>query len=312
MKYDLGTSLGAFGTGCAEAATGNGIVGDTCTAQPFDVVAEAKRQTLHHLLINIVQKSGRLTAEEAAKLVTDGYAALEESAQQQAEKSHAQFEAHQRFANQSEELTAALLTISNIQNALNLPGKKGISEEVIELVQKLQTSGTTYPQSVTDGPTTDMDFSRALQWVNAGFVVTRDAWSADAALRRLNAKGKAGKDELVTFYLRHKVPELTVYAAMGSDLLATDWRVLNEPRVTPSIDHGPKTHDSITLTATEWPHRTVAIVFDHPTVGDNRFVPLVREAYRELTKAEERERGDEANPFVASNGVRINVFNLTK
>ncbi len=205
------------GTGCAEAATGGGIVGDTCTVQPFDYVAEAKRQTLHHLLISVAERNGGLTATGAAGLVNEGYAALERQPE-------------------NDELTAALLTISNIQNALDLPGKKGISEEVIELVEKMQAkivtspAATGRPQSVTDGPTIALDFSLALQWMNAGYAVARPHWRADSALRRINMKGKALNDVLVTFAPANPVPDFTEYVLTQDDLLATDWYALTEPR----------------------------------------------------------------------------------
>lgn len=201
------------GTGCAEASTGGGIVGDNCTAQPFDYVAEAKRQTLHHLLISVAERNGGLTAVGAAELVNEGYTAL---------------------AGQpgNDELTAALLTISNIQNALNLPGQKGISEEVIELVRNMQTNIDTRTQSVAIGPVIGLNFSTALEWVNAGYAVTRDGWNTlpTKALRRVNAKGKGRGDVLVTFFPVQEVPEFTIYDPTQGDLLATDWTVLNEPR----------------------------------------------------------------------------------
>lgn len=200
-------------------ATGGGIVGDTCTVQPFDYVAEAKRQTLHHLLISVAERNGGLTATAAARLVNEGYAALERQPD-------------------NDELTAALLTISNIQNALDLPGKKGISEEVIELVERLQaavaaSSGVDRfrTQSVTDGPTTDLDFSRALQWVNAGYAVARPHWDyLSIALRRINTKGKGIRDVLVTFSPAKLAPEFTEYVLTQDDLLATDWYALTDPR----------------------------------------------------------------------------------
>lgn len=203
------------GTGCAETA-GNGIVGDTCTTLPFDYVAEAKRQTLHHMLISIAERSGGLSATDAASLVNEGYAALERQPD-------------------NDELTAALLTISNIQNALDLPGKKGISEEVIELVEKLQAKVATSPaagspQSVTSGPTADLDFSRALQWINAGYAVARPHWIGDSALRRISTKGKGVSDTLVTHLVTKTVPGFNIYEPTQDDLLATDWYALTEPR----------------------------------------------------------------------------------
>ncbi|HEJ7283076.1 TPA: hypothetical protein SMF87_004528 [Serratia marcescens] len=201
-----------------EGATGCGIVGDTCTVQPFDYVAEAKRQTLHHLLISVAERNGGLTATGAAGLVNEGYAALERQPE-------------------NDELTAALLTISNIQNALDLPGKKGISEEVIALVEKLQAAIAASTgvdrfrtQSVTDGPTIALDFSLALQWMNAGYAVARPHWRADSALRRINMKGKALNDVLVTFAPANPVPDFTEYVLTQDDLLATDWYALTEPR----------------------------------------------------------------------------------
>ncbi|QBQ72158.1 hypothetical protein HWC14_gp09 [Serratia phage Parlo] len=199
-------------------ATGGGIVGDTCTIQPFDYVAEAKRQTLHHLLISVAERNGGLTATGAAGLVNEGYAALERQPD-------------------NDELTAALLTISNIQNALDLPGKKGISEEVIELVERLQLAIAASTgvdrfrtQSVTNGPTTDLDFGRALQWMDAGYAVARHEWLNDTALRRLKTKGKGIRDTLVTFDLAKKLPDFTGYVPTQDDLLATDWYALTDPR----------------------------------------------------------------------------------
>lgn len=184
-------------------------------------MAEAKRQTLHHLLISVAERNGGLTATGAAGLVNEGYAALERQPD-------------------NDELTAALLTISNIQNALDLPGKKGISEEVIELVEKLQAAIAASTgvdrfrnQPVTcdpSQPTNALDFGAALKWVNAGYAVARPYWRDDRALRRVNMKGEVLNDVLVTFAPASMLPDFTIYEPLQDDLLATDWYVMLEPR----------------------------------------------------------------------------------
>lgn len=94
------------------------------------------------------------------------------------------------------ELSATNLTISNIQNALNLPGKKGISLEVIELVNELVAENAAQREAMEFSIAEDMwienhDGSYEYQYVDWYVDVIKTALDGAKTASEIIAKTKA-------------------------------------------------------------------------------------------------------------------------
>lgn len=61
---------------------------------------------------------------------------------------------------------------------------------------------------------------------------------------------------------------------------------------------------SLKLSIPSWPARRVTFAFEHDTVGDARFHPMIEQAMLELLAADKR---GTLSAFTASNGVRITI-----
>ncbi|MCG8709220.1 hypothetical protein JHU04_002460 [Brenneria sp. 4F2] len=94
------------------------------------------------------------------------------------------------------ELSATNLTISNIQNALNLPGKKGISLEVIDLVNELVAENAAQREAMEFSIAEDMwienhDGSYEYQYVDWYVDVIKTALDGAKTASEIIAKTKA-------------------------------------------------------------------------------------------------------------------------
>ena len=61
------------------------------------------------------------------------------------------------------------------------------------------------------------------------------------------------------------------------------------------------------MSAMTWPARSVTFEFSHETVGDERFSPMIDEAFAEYRAAIRTDKIDEMADFRASNGTLIRV-----